>query len=144
MSARPSADGYEPRFDIDYERGSQGEMFTRSIIDAMARDRVEVKQDGRIRETGNVYLEYECLRRGKYVPSGLATSEAECWVFVIEGGDVLIAIPTEKLKELGRAAFKAGNVRECVVGSHPTKGVVVTVADLLGLGTRAGKAVRSS
>lgn len=58
------ADGYEPRFDIDASYGRQGELFVSSIIDALTGGSVEVKRDSRFAKTGNVYVEYECRKRG--------------------------------------------------------------------------------
>lgn len=67
-------EGYEPRFDLDYARGRQGELFVEAVRDAIQTERCEVKRDDRSVETGNVYVEYQCLRRGKWTKSGIATS----------------------------------------------------------------------
>ena len=42
-------------------------------------DTIECKRDFKAHKTGNVYVEFEC--RGK--PSGIATTEADYWVFVV-------------------------------------------------------------
>lgn len=138
MSER-AVDGYEPRFDLDYERGRQGELFVDDIIAALRTESVEVKTDDQAQRTGNVYVEYECLRHGEYVPSGLATTDAEMWAFVIEDGQMMVALPTEKLKEIARSAIRAGRTAECKRGSHPTRGVTVPLTDLVRWGTKAGR-----
>lgn len=123
--------GYEPRFDIDYERGRQGELFVESIIDGLKTESIEVKRDARSKDTGNVYIEYECKKGGVYVPSGIATTTSEFWAFVIADGDVMVVLPIENLKRLSRKALKGGQVAEQIHGSHPTKGVLVRVIDLV-------------
>jgi hypothetical protein len=120
------AKGYEPDFDIDYQAGAQAELFVADIIDSLTKSgaRVEVKRDAKVEQTGNVYLELECLKRGTYVPSGLATTKAEFWAFVLPK-NVLIVAPTESVR--GLAARYSNRARECVRGSHPTKGVAIGV-----------------
>lgn len=134
--------GYEPRFDVDVERGKQGEMFVHGIIDALKNGghRIEVKTDERSRETGNVYVEYECRKRGEYVKSGIATSEAQVWVFVLDQGNVALAISTERLRELARSAFRKGRIAEERDGSHPTRGALIRLPDLISAGTHAVRA----
>jgi hypothetical protein len=120
------AKGYEPSFDIDYQVGAQGELFVADIIDSLTKGgtRVEVKRDEKVEQTGNVYLELECLKRGAYVPSGIATSKAEFWAFVLPR-NVLIVAPTESVRAL--AARYSNRASECNRGSHPTKGVTIPV-----------------
>lgn len=133
------ADGYEPRFDLDHAVGKQGELFVSEILAALQSERVEVKTDLKASRYGNVFLEYECLRRGRYQPSGIATTDAKLWVFVLDLGNVAVAVSTDRLRELGRLAYRHGRTRECVRGSHPTRGVVIKVADLMDGGTTARK-----
>lgn len=125
------ADGYEPRFDIDMEIGRQGEIFITSVIDALKGGAsVEVKTDERALSTGNIYVEYLCLRSGVWEKSGLATTEAEVWAYVL--GDSALCIPTSRLKELGRIRWKVkANRKECMRGSHPTKGVTIPILWML-------------
>ncbi len=131
------ADGYEPRFDIDMEIGRQGEIFITSVIDAMKGGAsCEVKTDEKSAVTGNIYVEFECFRLGRWQKSGIATTEAEVWAFVL--GSAALCIPTDKLKVLARLRWHAGGERECTRGSHPTKGVIIPIPWLLKqLGTSA-------
>lgn len=131
-------DDYEPRYDIDYEAGRQGEFFVVDIIEALTSERVEVKTDLMSQETGNVYVEYECLKRGKYVPSGIAVTEAPLWVFVLECGELAVVISTSRLKELAGDAYRNGRKRECKKGSHPTRGVVIPLTMLVKAGRKIG------
>ena len=122
----------EPRFDLDFQRGRQAELWVGDDIrEALIADRIEVKRDDLARRTGNIYVEYECLRRGQWRPSGIQTTESQLWIFVIEMGKLAIVIELEKLKDAARKAAQNGGKRECLRGSHPTRGVAVPMRDLL-------------
>lgn len=123
--------GYNPDFDLDYEYGHQGELFVTSVAAAMQEGRVEVKRDGKFAETGNIYVEYSCLRRGAWRPSGLATTTADLWVFVLGDSECALVIPTERLKAICRRLYRDGRVAEERDGSHPTKGVLVKVSHVM-------------
>jgi hypothetical protein len=116
----------EPRFDIDYEYGLQGELYVSDIRRAIEADRIEVKRDSRWSATGNVYVEFECKGR----KSGIATTEAELWAFVLGDTNIAVFIPTATLKEFARRLHRAGRVAQETDGSHPTKGVLVPLPAL--------------
>ncbi len=114
------AEGYVPQFDIDAEYGRQGELLVLDIIQALKTGSVEVKTDARALDTGNVYVEYQCKGR----PSGISTTQTEVWVFVV--GDIALAVPTERLRQLARHYYRDETRRAARrVGSHPTRGVLV-------------------
>lgn len=126
-----NGDGYNPDFDIDFKYGRQGELFVTSVRRAMEEGRVEVKRDGKFAETGNLYVEFRCFRRGKWRPSGLATTDAELWVFVLGDSETALVVPTELLKSICRDLYERGRIAEERDGSHPTKGVLVKVSHLM-------------
>jgi len=138
---RAMAEGREPRFDIDYERGRQGELLVAGLIEALKTERVEVKRDDVCSRTGNVYVEYQCLRGGAWRRSGIATTQAETWAFVLAGGEVVVALATSSLLEVARRYWRKGQRyrRQETDGSHPTKGVVIPIGDLVSRGTSAGR-----
>lgn len=121
------APGYEPRFDLDLALGQQGELFVANIAEMLGRGsgEVEVKTDAQTARTGNVYIEYECMIRGTYRPSGIATTQAKIWAFVLPA-NVLLAAPVENVKAVARNHYPARK-RECKRGSHPTRGVAIQV-----------------
>lgn len=128
----------EPRFDIDFAEGWQAEKWVGDIREAMKFGSIEVKCDGKASETGNVYVEYQCKKQAGWEPSGLATSEAYLWVFVIGLNECAIVITRERLTELARRAFtyktpdgKFPFRKEEKDGSHPTKGVVISVKKMI-------------
>lgn len=136
MTIDRRARGYEPRFDLDYEVGSQGELWTENIVDALAHDRVEVKTDQEALRTGNLYVEFECLGRGGWRRSGIAITQAEIWVFVLQPQGLALVITTDLLRRAAREHYP-DRVRECTRGSHPTKGVVIPISLLITEARRA-------
>lgn len=143
-SRRRAVDGYEPRFDLDLDYGKQGELFVTDIAGAISGGMVEVKRDGRWAYTGNVYVEYQCRRAsGQYEPSGIATSDATVWAFVLGDTEATVFVPAGLLKEFCREKFRAPNkhyyLREETHGSHPTKGVLVPLKELMDWCAKRGR-----
>lgn len=132
MTLDRHVDGYEPRFDIDLEYGRQGELFIGSVVEALKADRIEVKRDGKFARTGNLYVEFECRNRGQWRDSGLKTTDAALWAFVLGDSGLAIIVPTELLKEVCRLRYHAGHVAEETDGSNPTRGVLLPVQYLMG------------
>lgn len=132
MTDERHVEGYEPRWDLDAEIGRQGAFWVADVAEALKRGSVEVKTDEIAHRTGNVYVEFECLRRGQYRPSGIATTEAELWVFVLHRYALALVVATDFLRPVAREVWRDGHVRECTRGSHPTRGVVVPISRLVG------------
>lgn len=132
------AKGYQPKFDIDYQVGHQAELWVQDIIRALKTERVEVKYDARLEQTGNVFVEYQCLHDGQnWVPSGIAVTDAEFWVFVLHQSISCVIVRTHELKIAVRRLWRQPrNLVPCNRGSHPTRGVKVPLAWLLQHGTR--------
>jgi len=86
---------------------------------------IEVKRDFRASQTGNVFVEF--FSRGK--PSGIATSEALYWAFIL-GEQTVVLLPTEKLKVLAREAYKDDHI---VKGgdANTSQGVLISVERLV-------------
>lgn len=125
MTVDRLAQGYHPDFDIDAALGHQGELFVVDIRKALERDDVEVKTDAVALRTGNVYIEYACLRGGTtWEPSGIATTKAAVWAFVL--GAVVLAAATDDVRAVARRYYPTHH-RELNRGSHPTRGVAVPI-----------------
>lgn len=137
MTDDRNAEGYEPRFDLDYKFGEQAQLWVQDICKSLETDRIEVKYDAKFTETGHVYVETQCLRRGKYRPSGISITGAEVWVFVFEAGTSCVVVATETLKAACRTLWSDKSKHAaCPRGSHPTKGLRVPLIWLLQRGGR--------
>jgi len=67
---------YNNDFKYDLKLGQQGETIIAELLNDAT---IEVKTDFIAAKTGNVYIEYQS--RGKL--SGIATSEAKYWIYII-------------------------------------------------------------
>jgi hypothetical protein len=123
--------GYEPRFDIDLKRGKVGEDKTLGIIDAINESRIEVKTDYGVWKTGNLYIEYEKQnRQGDWVPSGIASTEADYWAFAFKDGAIFVE--TSRLRELVAKHLAAKNIgyRPGNAHSSGSRGIKLPLNDL--------------
>lgn len=96
------AEGNQPHFDLDLERGKVGESSTEEAYKSLVSGKVEVKTDYRTHETGNWYVETWSYRQPDAidkVKSGINITESEWWVQASTDGDVLIWIKTDRLKK---------------------------------------------
>lgn len=90
-------------FDIDMEYGRRGEN---TLLDILETKRIEVKTDRIAHVTGNIAVEYRF--RGR--PSGISTTEADYWAFLLYDMTTIIMVPTEKLKEIARDRYKKDEI----------------------------------
>jgi len=132
------AEGYEPCWDIDAKFGRQGQLLVVSTIEAFINDQVEVKTDAKCAHTGNLYVEYECWRSGTWKKSGIATTTANTWAFVI--GPAVLVLPTTFLRDVALREWHKGRKGEEKNGSHPTKGALPRVSELVRACQPAGSA----
>lgn len=89
------------KFDLDLSFGQVGERKLESILKT---SKIEVKYDRLTQKTGNVVVEFES--RGKR--SGISTTDAQWWAFVIEKKNEepsIILVPIDKLKKICRNAY---------------------------------------
>lgn len=100
------------------------------LIAALRSGRVEVKTDERAAMTGNVDIEHECLRRDGWQPSGITTTKADLWAFVL-GRGVIVAVPVEVVRRVHARALRDGRLRETTRGSHPTRGAAIPLTGLI-------------
>jgi hypothetical protein len=130
LSIVNQASGYHPDFDLDIERGWEAESELRAVLGELLQggETVEVKRDDRAIGTGNLYLEYAHKPRGsaEFIDSGLKTTKASYVGFKV--GNALLLAPTEAWRYIGN---HYGTLRECVVGDNPTKGVVVSLENVV-------------
>jgi len=100
----PSGEGKGMQFNGDFRYDLKvGQLEERWLAELLQSKTLEVKRDFKASQTGRVFVEFFC--RGK--PSGVATTEADHWAFVLNDGIVII-LPTERLKELVVEAKEKG------------------------------------
>jgi len=116
---------YNSDFQYDLKFGQEGET---EIAKLLNDSEIEVKRDRQTQQTGNVYIEYES--RGK--PSGIATTKASKWAYILQDGCILI-VDTELLKKALRYLIKAKQCVKDIQGgdNNTTLGVLVNVERLM-------------
>ena len=89
-----------PGFDLDLRDGQARED---ALVHVLLRSRVEVKSDRQCRRSGRLFIEYAWNGR----PSGIATTTADRWAIEYDD-DCWVIVPTWRLRELAREAFRQG------------------------------------
>tara|TARA_R110001632_G_scaffold41428_3_gene104060 strand:+ start:1469 stop:1813 length:345 start_codon:yes stop_codon:yes gene_type:complete len=112
---------YNSDFRHDLEVGQVAERELGEIFEGK---KVEVKNDLRALDTGNVYVEYES--RGK--ASGIATSEAEWYAFKLSDTQIRL-IKTKHLKELCRGYVNTERDKKGG-DSNTSKGILLPLTKL--------------
>lgn len=114
-----------PNWDIDLRDGQAGEKTVAGILSV---ETVEVKTDRRWHQTGNIYIERSYFSRihGHYISSGIDTSRASHWAFVLQG--MVIMIPTEDLRKI---VDNYGHPIHCNIQPNPSTGVLIKVSSIL-------------
>jgi len=86
--------------------------------------------------TGNIYIEFQQLKSGKWVNSGIAATESDYWVIVLKDYDNekienIIITATYRLKKRIKRLYKAGKI---IIDGKPetedgtaTKGYIVPI-----------------
>jgi hypothetical protein len=100
-----------------------GQLAEKALADIIENKTVEVKNDLKAPITGNLFIEY--YSRGK--PSGISTTQADYWCFVVD--DIYILIATDKLKEMLRPLF---NTKADIKGgdNNTSSGILLPVIKL--------------
>jgi hypothetical protein len=111
---------------------SQAKIDERRLGALLLGGKIELKSESWLWErTGNICVEY--ARDGR--PSGIASTEADVWAHelkAVDGSTVgYFLIPVPRLKELCRAAYRAGRFRLGGGDGGRFDVVLLTVADLL-------------
>ena len=108
-----ATEGFQPHFDIDFQRGKVGEDSHELFLDG----KHEVKTDYKTADTGNFYVETKQYNEGMIALSGINVTESDYWVWASPTGDGAIYIKTEALKELMRETDPP-ETRQPVINDH--------------------------
>ena len=102
-----------------------GQMAESWLADVLQNRTIEIKRDFKASRTGRVFVEF--FSRGK--PSGISTTEADFWAFIIDHETVII-LPTERLKALVQEAKDEGKVWKGG-DSNTSEGVLIDLERLV-------------
>lgn len=114
-------------FDLDFRDGYAKEE---AIGKLLGLDTVEVKFQRQASQTHNVFIETKCWQsyRGEWALSGISTSKATHWAFVLDNGLVLI----QSRAQLLRAMVDHGIWKEMPTPPNPAWGYLVPIRHLIG------------
>jgi hypothetical protein len=97
---------FQRNWDIDLDYGYDGESRVLDLLSGASK--IEVKNDTMAHRTGNIAVEFRCY--GK--PSGISTTEADYWAFVLLGGEIVYFIEVNRLKKLAKLQYKeSGSIK---------------------------------
>jgi hypothetical protein len=122
-------------FKADLSKGKDGEALAKALL-LNDEIEVEVKTDLKWKETGNLYIETECYihATGQYEPSGLSTTTADVWAFVL--GQSVYYVKVDCLK---RVVEHFGREVECKIEPNPSRGKLITPQQLMEMEGRRSK-----
>jgi hypothetical protein len=118
---------YNNDFRYDLKVGQVGESLLGGLLSGSIT--CEVKRDFWIGRTGNIAVEFES--RGK--PSGITTSEADYWAFVLAqeyNDEVIVFIKAERLKRIAREFYKKGSVKD-MGDNNTSKAVLFPISEII-------------
>ena len=107
-------------FDLDLSVGHDGEALVQSLL--TGGKTIEVKTDLRWKDTGNLYIETVCWshNNNEWYPSGLSSTKAKYWAFVLEGAIFMVLTDT-----LRKAVTLWGHPITCNIPPNPSKGYLI-------------------
>lgn len=113
-------------FDLDLANGKVGETLVEELL--TGGKTIEVKTDLKWKNTGNLYIETICWSHNnqEWYPSGLSTTKAEYWAFVLEG--MVLMVLTEQLR---KAVTLFGHPITCNIQPNPSKGYLIKPNDVI-------------
>lgn len=125
------APGRQPHFDRDYEYGRQGELLIDDFLNRIARGDGTVETKRKTIRDVELYieLEHDPGRTGEFIPSGLSTTTADMWTFVIGDTRCHLAVETNRIRRA--VTLGLGRPKECTDGSCPTRGRILNFALLI-------------
>lgn len=116
---------YSSSFTHDLKFGELGEDWANQLFTGGFK--VEVKMDTMAHTTGNVFIEYSS--RGK--PSGIATTDADYWMYKIAELNHVIIFDVDNLKERLRFYYKHNMYIRRGGDNDTSIGFVVPISELL-------------
>lgn len=124
----PTQESWSKFHDIDLKFGKQGEEWLTLLA---SEKKIEVKRDRMWKTTGNLFFEY----RYKGEPSGIATTKADYFAYILFDGSDNVATyiwETERLKKALSSMMKLQTCRKIMNAGDGglTAGLLVPIAEL--------------
>lgn len=113
---------YNNDFSHDLLVGNIAEEYLGNLLEDKT---IEVKHDKIAHKSGRLFVEFEC--RGK--PSGISTTKADFWAFVLLNG-VVIIIGKDRLVQLCNDAYEKGSIMRGG-DSNAAKAFMIDLTDLI-------------
>ena len=105
-----------------------GNLAEKNLNKLLSGKNIEVKLDRWTQVTGNIAVEY--MNRGKL--SGISTSKADFWCFVIEikgSQDLMVMVETNKLREVARRYYDVGMTKR-IGDNNMSDAVLIPLSEL--------------
>ena len=105
-----------------------GKLAEKNLGKLLSNKNIEVKVDRWTQVTGNIAVEY--ANRGKL--SGISTSKADYWCFVIEikgEQDLMVIVDTIKLREVAMNYYNAGMIKR-IGDNNMSEAVLIPLSEL--------------
>jgi hypothetical protein len=119
------------KFDLQLSQALVNERRLAEIFTTGKIEKIELKSETwQWEQTGNICIEFK--NDGK--PSGIAVTEADYWVHELRrDGQTLcyLMFPIERLKDLARAAHKAGRYRDNGGDGGRFSNILIRLSDIL-------------
>lgn len=121
----------EPRFDIDYAYGRQGELQIGQLLEWIASGNGQVEVKTKRYLDFYFYVETGCdkCRKGTYEASGIMVSTAHVWAICLGHSGVSIVVPTELIREM--LDDPSSSDRSEDLGTCPTRGKLINLVALV-------------
>lgn len=118
-------------FDFDLSYGEDGERYVRQVLGWLIdrNPRIEVKRKRRLDDLLYIELMQNPRNTGAWEPSGLNTTTADLWSYVIDKTGVILTFPTDFLRWIIRQ--DDGKSCETFDSDNPTKGRLLRVSRLI-------------
>ena len=116
---------YSSSFTHDLAFGEKAEDWANDIF--KGGKKIEVKYDRIAHRTGNVFIEYESRNK----PSGIATTDADYWIYKLENTECAIIFPVPYLKNKLREYFNQQQYLIIGGDQNTSKGFLVPIQKLI-------------
>lgn len=127
----------EPRWDRTYAYGTQGECIIDDTIQGLANGQLAREDKRKTYLDANLYIEIEQnpMACGRWRDSGLRTTEADMWCYLIHDTGAVFILPVPMLRRAVAKAERLHTKLTEVKGENPTRGYLLPVDTIIRWGS---------